>query len=91
MKLITKDFVWNYEEYGDPEMCGIYDLLTRKWWLYSLKDGRIDNTISKSRREFENKLSKLKLRMAKKMYHHSVIKWPLTGKTLTSEYQYLVY
>lgn len=86
-----KEFIWDYNMYGDPKMHGVYDLKTRKWWLYTLEHGRVDSTISNSREELECKLSKRGLYMAKKMYHHMIIRWPTTGKPVINEYQYLVY
>ena len=86
-----KEFIWNYDRYGDPEMHGVYDLKKKKWWLCMPKYGRVDSSISDSREEFECKLSKCGLYMAKKMYHHKIIKWPLTGVPIINEYQYLVY
>ena len=87
----TKEFIWDYNMYGDPKMHGVYDLKTRKWWLYTLERGRADSTISDSREEFDRKLSKCGLCMAKKMYHHMIVRWPLTGEPVINEYQYLVY
>lgn len=87
----NKEFIWDYDAYGDPKMHGVYDLKTRKWWLYTLERGRLDGTISNSREELERKLSKSGLCMTKKMYHHMIIRWQPTGEPVINEYQYLVY